>query len=106
MALDPLATPIVFTAPGSTHAIGIVGNGNQREFALYAAPIASLGQGAPAWRRVAGLDDDVTDAALIGGTLYVCSRTRARRTSRSLRARSREPRPRRRRRSWFRRARR
>ena len=71
MTLDPLATPIVFTAPGSTHAIGLVGNGNQREFALYAAPIASLGQGTPPWRRVAGLDDAVTDAALIGSALYV-----------------------------------
>ncbi len=71
MALDPLATPIVFTAPGATHAIGLVGNGNQREFVLYAAPIASLRQGAPPWRRVAGLDDAVTDAALIGSALYV-----------------------------------
>ena len=71
MALDPLATPIVFTAAGSTHAIGLVGNGNQREFTLYAAPVASLGQGTPSWRRVAALDDAVTDAALIGGALYV-----------------------------------
>ncbi len=73
MALDPLATPIVFTTPGSAYAIGLVGNGNQREFTLHAAPIASLGQGTPSWRRVAGLDDAVTDAALIGGALYVLS---------------------------------
>jgi prolyl oligopeptidase len=71
IAFDPLSTPIVFTAPGSAHVIGIVGNGNQREVALYAAPVASLAQGVPAWRRLAGLDDEVTDAALIGGTLYL-----------------------------------
>ena len=71
IAFEPLSTPIVFTAPGSAHVIGIVGNGNQREVALYAAPVASLAQGVPAWRRLAGLDDEVTDAALIGGTLYL-----------------------------------
>ena len=74
---DPLATPIVVTAPGSTYALGIVGNGNQREFAVWAAPVASLAKGVPAWRRVAGLDDEVTDAALIGSTLYVLTHRKA-----------------------------
>ena len=77
IAFEPLSTPIVFTAPGSDHMIGIVGNGNQREVALYAAPIASLAQGVPAWRRLAGLDDEVTDAALIGGTLYLLTHKNA-----------------------------
>ena len=44
IVFEPLATPIVFTAPGSAHVIGIVGNGNQREVALYVAPVASLAQ--------------------------------------------------------------
>ncbi len=57
--------------------IGIVGNGNQREFALYAAPAASLAQGVPRWRRVAGLDDEVTDAALVGSTLYLLTHRNA-----------------------------
>ena len=77
MALDPLATPVVFTSPGAPHAIGIIGNGNQREFGLYAAPAASLAQGVPAWRRVAGLDDEVTDAALVGSTLYLLTHRNA-----------------------------
>ena len=47
MALDPLATPFVFTAPGSPYVIGIVGNGNQREFSLYAAPVGLAGTGRP-----------------------------------------------------------
>jgi prolyl oligopeptidase len=71
IALDPLATPIVFMAPGASHAIGIVGNGNQREVAFYVTPVASLAQGVPPWRPVAGLDDMVTDAALIGSALYL-----------------------------------
>ena len=77
MALDPLATPVVSTAPGAPYVIGIVANGNQREFSLYAAPAASLAQGIPAWRRVAGLDDEVTDAALFGSTLYLLTHRNA-----------------------------
>jgi prolyl oligopeptidase len=77
MAQDPLATPLVLTAPGARYVIGIVGNGNQREFSVYAAPTSSLEQGVPAWRRVAGLDDQVTDAALIGGTLYLLTHRNA-----------------------------
>jgi prolyl oligopeptidase len=77
VAPDPLATPFVFAAPGSPYVIGIVGNGNQREFSLYAAPAAALGQGVPAWRRIAGLDDEVTDAALIGSTLYLLTHRNA-----------------------------
>ena len=74
---DPLATPLVFTAAGAAYAIGLVGNGNQREFTMYAAPVASLAKGVPPWRRVAGLDDEVTDAALIGNTLYVLTHRNA-----------------------------
>jgi len=77
VATDPLATPIVLAAPGSTYALGIVGNGNQREFAVYAAPVAGLANGVPPWRRIAGLDDEVTDAALIGSTLYVLTHHKA-----------------------------
>jgi len=74
---DPLATPIVVTAAGAAYAIGIVGNGNQREFAIYAAPVASLQQGVPPWKRVAALEDEVTDAALIGSTLYLLTHRNA-----------------------------
>jgi len=77
MALDPLATPVVSTSPGAPWVIGIVGNGNQREFGLYAAPAASLAQGVPPWRRIAGLDDEVTDAALFGNTLYLLTHRNA-----------------------------
>jgi prolyl oligopeptidase len=62
---------MVFTAPGAPYVIGAVGNGSQREFSVYAAPASSLAQSVPAWRRVASLEDKVTDAALIGSTLYL-----------------------------------
>ncbi|HET7096070.1 MAG TPA: prolyl oligopeptidase family serine peptidase [Casimicrobiaceae bacterium] len=74
---DPLAVPFVSTAPGSPFVIGIVGNGNQREFNLYVARAAAIVDGVPAWQRVASLDDEVTDAALIGRTLYLMTHKNA-----------------------------
>src|SRR5262249_37083394 len=74
---DPLAVPFVSTAPGSPFVIGIVGNGNQREFNLYVARASALADGAPAWQRVVRLDDEVTDAALIGSTLYLMTHKNA-----------------------------
>jgi prolyl oligopeptidase len=68
---DPLSVPFVSTAPGSPYIIGIVGNGNQREFNLYVARAAAIADGVPAWQRIAALDDQVTDAALVGSTLYL-----------------------------------
>jgi prolyl oligopeptidase len=74
---DPLAVPFVSTSPGSPYMIGVVGNGNQREFNVYVARIAALADGVPTWQRVASLDDEVTDAALIGNTLYLLTHKNA-----------------------------
>jgi len=74
---DPLAVPFVSTSPGSAFVIGVVGNGNQREFNLFVARSAALADGVPAWQRVATLEDEVTDAALIGSTLYLLTHKNA-----------------------------
>jgi prolyl oligopeptidase len=74
---DPLAVPFVSTSPGSSFVIGVVGNGNQREFNLFVARAATIADGVPAWQRIAGLDDEVTDAALIGSTLYLLTHKNA-----------------------------
>ena len=71
LATDPLAVPFIVTSPGSPFVLGILSNGNQRELILHFAPVASVVNGVPPWRRIAGLEDEVTDAALIGGTLYL-----------------------------------
>ena len=76
-AVEPLATPFVFTAPGTPFLIAMVGNGNQREIGVYAATIASSRDGPPAWQRIASLDDGVTDAAVIGSTLYLLTHRNA-----------------------------
>ncbi len=74
---DPLAVPFVSTSPGSPFVIGVVGNGNQREFNLFVARSATIADGVPAWQRVASLDDEVTDASLIGSTLYLLTHKNA-----------------------------
>ena len=71
LVIDPLAVPFVATSAGSPYVLGIVGNGNQRELNLFVAPAASIASGAPAWRRLVALDDEVTDAALVGSKLYL-----------------------------------
>jgi prolyl oligopeptidase len=77
LVTDPLAVPFVATSPGSPFVIGVVGNGNQREFNLFVARAAASADGVPVWRRIAGLDDEVTDAALIGSTLYLLTHKNA-----------------------------
>ena len=77
IVMDPLATPFASTAPGSPHVLGIVGNGNQREVGLYLASAAAIAKGAPVWRRIAGLDDEITDATLIGNILYLLTHKNA-----------------------------
>ncbi len=74
---DPLAVPFISTSPGSPFVIGVVGNGNQREFNLFVARSAAIADGVPAWQRIASLDDEVTDAALIGNTLYLLTHKNA-----------------------------
>jgi prolyl oligopeptidase len=57
--------------------IGGIANGNQREYDLFVAPQASRQEAAPSWRRFVGRDDEVTDAALIGGTIYLLTHKNA-----------------------------
>jgi prolyl oligopeptidase len=71
VAMDPLAVPFIVTAPGSPYVIGGISNGNQRELIFYVAPASSVASGVPAWKRVAALEDEVTDATLVGSTLYL-----------------------------------
>jgi prolyl oligopeptidase len=77
VVMEALSTPIGATSPGSPYLLGIVGNGNQRELNIYFAPLSSLANANPAWRKIASLDDDVTDAALIGSTLYLLTHKNA-----------------------------
>ena len=71
--LDPGENPIVNLVPGSGYAVGVVANGDQREQTIYIAPLASVIRGKPAWKKVADPNDQVTDFAVFGDTLYLVS---------------------------------
>jgi len=66
-------TELVFVAHpiGSKYIIGAVVNGTQNEFQLYATPLALLNGDKTPWIKIAATEDDVTDARVIGDTLYL-----------------------------------
>jgi prolyl oligopeptidase len=69
--VDPVEQPYVFNVPGSSHVVALIVNGTQREFRLYAAPLAALaGENTP-WVPVADTADAVTDFAIIGDDIYL-----------------------------------
>jgi prolyl oligopeptidase len=63
--------PFVVTQPGSSYALGVVAHGVQREFTLYAAPVAALAKGRAEWHMVCDVDADVTGLAVRGDTLFL-----------------------------------
>lgn len=72
--VDPAAdVPYVITTPGSAWALGLLQHGTRREFALFLAPLDSVGRPGTAWRRIVNADDGVTNVAVHGDDLYLLS---------------------------------
>lgn len=77
IAVAPTDIPIVATQAGLDYAAGLVIHGVQREATLYVVPLAALGQppgaGKPEapWQKVCDVDDQVTDLAAHGDTLFL-----------------------------------
>jgi len=64
--------PQVFTSPLSDWVIGKVQHGDRNEVTLYAAPRAGLADPATCpWTKIADIEDEVTDYAFIGDTIYL-----------------------------------
>ena len=57
--------------PGSRFAIAVVANGVQREVALYAAPLATIGKPDTPWKRICDFTDKVTDWTAHAGDIYL-----------------------------------
>jgi prolyl oligopeptidase len=77
IVIDPAELSFAGTIPGSSHAIGVVVNGVQREVTIYTASLASIGAGKPDWKKVVDPSDEVTDSSLIGDSLYVLTHKNA-----------------------------
>jgi prolyl oligopeptidase len=60
-----------FVSPDSNYVVGLVVHGVRNEFTVYIAPKADLDGGSAKWRKVADVDDEVTDIELHGDDLYL-----------------------------------
>ncbi|HEY2558139.1 MAG TPA: prolyl oligopeptidase family serine peptidase [Caldimonas sp.] len=69
----PEEFPNVFPILGTPFVGAIPGNGVQREFSLYVAPLADATKPAIRWRKLVDAKDDVTDFAIHGDDLYLLS---------------------------------
>lgn len=71
VAVRDIDFPIVVTQPGSTHAVGLLVAGVQRELTLYVNTLAAARAGQGGWKPVCGADDRVTAFALRGDDLWL-----------------------------------
>ena len=81
--LDPaiivrdIDAPNVYATPGSATALAVLQSGVQNEIALYAAPLAGVLAGHPAWQKICAPADNVTAFALQGDELYLLTHAHA-----------------------------
>lgn len=69
--------PYVVSIPGSNWAIALVQAGVQREFALYAAPLAGVGKPDTPWVKICDEHEKVTDFAVRGDDIYLRTHRRS-----------------------------
>src|SRR3954470_769701 len=73
MEVRPEYQPWVFADPGSRYAVAHVANGDQRDIALYAAPLVTVGKPGTPWVKVCDFADKVTAYAVHGDDIYLLS---------------------------------
>jgi prolyl oligopeptidase len=75
--IQDIDAPYVMVTPGSTIAIGAIISGVQNEVTLYYAPLESAIAGKPAWSKICGPEDDVTEFAVLGESIYLITHKHA-----------------------------
>jgi prolyl oligopeptidase len=71
VAIEPAEIPVAVSPIGSKYIVGLIINGVQNEFKLYAAPLAALDGDKTPWVKVADNSDDVTGFDVAGDNLYL-----------------------------------
>src|SRR5207237_9803786 len=61
----------VFAPPGWGFAVAVVENGDQREVALYTAPLVTVGKPGTPWVRICDFPDKVTGWTVHGDDIYL-----------------------------------
>lgn len=70
VVFERIQAPAILTFRGASHAALILSDVRQ-EFRLLLAPLADVLRGGARWTQVAGFDDEVTDADMHDGALYL-----------------------------------
>lgn len=71
--VEPFEIPDVYADPTSGHVLGVLHGGVRHANPIFAARLADVLSGAPNWRKVAGVDDSITDFAFRGEDLFLLS---------------------------------
>ena len=64
-------TPYVMVQPGTDYAVGVLYHGVENRVTMYDAPLSAFGSGDIPWKRICGVDADVTDFTIHGNTIYL-----------------------------------
>lgn len=73
--LAPSDSAWIRTAPGSPHALAMIGHASDSSLTIYVAPVDRIADGA--WRKVASPEHGVLEASLHGAEIYLVSRAGA-----------------------------
>ena len=72
VAFVPTDLPFVIISPASEYAMGVIAHGVQNEQTVYVAPVAAVvAGGSIPWRKIADVDDDVTNFDLRRNFAYL-----------------------------------
>jgi prolyl oligopeptidase len=71
VTMTPAEIPFTSTTHDGRWVLGVVLNGAQREFRVYAAPRQSVLAGNAPWKRIVANEDEVTGFAYMNDTLYL-----------------------------------
>ncbi len=77
IAIEPAEIPVVASPIGSKYVIGLLVNGVQNEFKLYAVPLAALAGDKTPWVKIIDNADDVTGFDVAGDMLYLLTHKNA-----------------------------
>ena len=77
VAVQDIDAPGIAVTPGSLVAVGMLESGVQNELTLYAAPLADVLAGHPAWVKICGPEDDVTGFTVRGEDIFLLTHKHA-----------------------------
>ena len=77
VTMTPVDTPFVVTSAGSKLALAVISHGATPELTLYVAPEAQVRNAVTPWRKLADVDDAISNAALHDDDIYLLSHKEA-----------------------------